>query len=124
MTQKKTYRMGQVNRLLQEEIANLLLTEMEDERLRSLTITEVRTAKDLSHALVFVTTHGDENRDNCMEAANHSAGILRKLLYGRLHLKRVPNLEFRYDESLDRAERIFQTLRRIEEDREEEPLDS
>lgn len=110
MTQRKTYRIAQVNRLLQEEIAELFLTGMEDDRMRYLTVTEVRTSKDLSHAVVFVTTRGGENREECLAAANQAAGYIRKTIYPKLKLKRVPAFEFRYDESLDRAERIFRAL--------------
>ncbi len=114
MTQKKYYRIAQVNRLLKDEIASLLLMELEDDRLKQLTVTEVRTSKDLSHAVVFVTTGGEEYRKLCMEAAQRSAGYIRKQLYSRLRLKHIPFLEFRYDESLDRAERIFEKLEHIQ----------
>ena len=119
MTQKKVYRMAQINRLLQEEIAGLFLTEMQDVRLLKLTVTEVRTSKDLNHAVVFVTTQGKNNREAGVAVANHAAGYLRKLLFARLHLKRIPALEFRYDESLDRAELLSQTLQKIQTDLEE-----
>lgn len=113
MTQKKTYRLAQVNRLLREEIAALLLTETQDPRLRDMTVTEVRSAKDLKHALVFATT-GTHDPEEAIQAARKSAGYLRKLLYTRLRLKHIPELEFRYDESLDRANRIFTTLQNMD----------
>jgi ribosome-binding factor A len=114
MTQKKNYRIAQINRLLQEEIAKVLLTELQDSRLRQLTVTEVRSTPDLFHAVVFVTTLGGENRETCLEAARGSAGLLRKILYPRLRIKRIPELEFRYDESLDRAEKIFRALEEMQ----------
>jgi len=116
MTQKKNYRIAQVNRLLQEEIADILLTEIEDERLKQITLTEVRAAKDLSHAIVFITLHKSGDREELLEAARWSAGHIRKLLNSRIRLKRIPELDFRYDDSLDRAERIFRTLDRLQPD--------
>jgi len=120
MTRKKEFRMRQINRLLQEEIADLLLTELQDERLHRLTITEVRTSPDLYHAIVFAATRGAKNREACIEAVRRSAGRIRKLLYSRLHLKRIPELDFRYDESLDRAERIFRTLESLHAEEKDE----
>ena len=116
MTQKKEYRIAQVNRLLKEEIAALLLMELQDERLKQLTITEVRVSRDLSHAIVFATAGGMSDRDSCIEAAKRSAGYIRKLLFSRLRLKHIPELEFRYDDSLDRAMRIFEKLEHVHVD--------
>ncbi len=116
MTQKKVYRMVQVNRLLQEEIAEILLTDLQDERLKDLTITEVRTSKDLKHAIVFITMHKHDNCDEMLDVTQRSARLIRKLLYSRIRLKHIPELEFRYDESLDRAERIFRTLNQLKEE--------
>lgn len=114
MSQKKEYRIAQVNRLLQEEIAGILLTEMQDPRLQELTVTEVRTSPDLQHAVVFVTTRGASHREEYIEAARSSAKLIRKILFPRLRIKKVPELDFRYDESLDRAERIFRTLEAVQ----------
>ncbi|MEW6234301.1 MAG: 30S ribosome-binding factor RbfA [Candidatus Omnitrophota bacterium] len=113
MTQKKNYRIAQVNRLLQEEIADILLTEIDDERLKQITLTEVRAAKDLSHAIVFITLHKSGGREELLEAVHRASGAIRKLLNSRIRLKRIPELDFRYDDSLDRAERITRILDRL-----------
>ncbi|MBI1389130.1 MAG: 30S ribosome-binding factor RbfA [bacterium] len=125
MTQKKTYRIHQINRQLREEIASILLMEMQDEMLKDVTITEVRTSKDLHHALVFTATHKNTDREHALESLNKAAGYIRRLLFGRLRLRHIPELDFRYDESLDRAERIFTQINRLdippaEEDEEDE----
>lgn len=119
MTQKKTYRIAQVNRLLQEEIASIILTELQDERTNSVGITEVRTTRDLKHAQVFFSTHVREHGEEFTEILQQSAGYIRKLLYQRLRLKHIPELDFRYDDSLDKAERIFEMLNEIDTGSEE-----
>lgn len=124
MTQKKTYRLEQINRLLHEQIAELFLTELQDGRLRALTVTEVRTSRDLTSAKVFVTIPREADSDNSLTAANHSAGLIRKLLFSRLRLKRIPELIFRLDESLDRAEKIFSTLETLDLGQDEESIET
>lgn len=114
MTQKKTYRIHQINRQLREEIASILLTEMQDENLHGLTITEVRAARDLSNALVFATAHREADQTQILESAQRAAGYIRRLLFGRLHLRTIPHLEFRYDDSLDKAQRIFEHLHHLD----------
>jgi ribosome-binding factor A len=116
MTQKKNYRIAQINKLLQEEIAGILLTEIQNDLLANATITEVRTSRDLHHAIVFITAHKDQDINDLLESANNSAFEIRKILYSRLRLKRIPEFEFRYDESLDKAERIYKTLSEIDLD--------
>jgi len=123
MTQKKTYRIEQINRLLREEIAAILLMELQDESLAAVTVTGVRASRDLHNALVFITAHQSQDTAPLLDKANRRAGHIRKLLYDRLRLKRIPALEFRYDDTLDKVERIYQTLERIhrEDDRETPP---
>lgn len=111
--------MVQVNRLIQEEVAGILLSDMQDERLHTITVIEVRTTRDLRHAIVFITAHTKEQKEEILKAVNHSAKMIRKLVGSRIHLKRTPELDFRYDESLDRAERIYAKLEEVEEDLEE-----
>ncbi|MBD3265520.1 30S ribosome-binding factor RbfA [bacterium] len=114
MTQKKTYRIKQVNRLLQEEIANIILMELQDERTNDMAITEVRTSKDLKHAVVFVSTHLRDKGEEQTEILRQTAGYIRRLLNRRIRLKYIPQLDFKYDDSLDKAERIFQQLESID----------
>lgn len=114
MTQKKTYRIHQINRQLREEIASILLTEMQDEALHGLTVTEVRTSKDLSNAIVFTTAHRGADYQHAIESCQKAAGYIRRILFGRLHLRKVPHLEFRYDDSLDKAEKIFEHLHHLD----------
>lgn len=120
MTQKKTYRVTQINRLLREEIASIILLELQDERKNDISITEVRVTRDLKHAIVYVSTHIRGKGEAYAELLQNSAGIIRKLLFHRLRLKHIPELQFRYDESLDSAERIFQKLQEIDLGAEEE----
>ncbi|MGI6457832.1 MAG: 30S ribosome-binding factor RbfA [bacterium] len=120
MTQKKSYRIAQVNRLLKQEIADVLLTELQDERLHGLTVTEVRTSRDLKHAIVFITTHKKADPKEMLDIANRSGGLIRKILYNRIRLRHIPELNFQYDESLDRAESIFRTLQNLDLEYKEE----
>lgn len=116
MTQNKTYRMIQVNRLLQEEIANILLSGLQDERMKQVTVTEVRTTKDLRHATVLITIYDDQHREEVLEYINSAAGYIRKMMGSKISLKRTPELEFRYDDSLDNAVRIMHVLDEVKDD--------
>jgi ribosome-binding factor A len=94
--------------LMRGELRDPLLAEA------SLTVTEVRTSRDLRHATVFVTRLGGELGDDLLEALGRAAPYLRGEAARRLHLKYAPELAFRPDTSFAEAARI-ETL--LEEER-------
>lgn len=82
-----------------------------------ITLTRVAVTADLQLARVFYTQLGDGRaRRDTERALVRATPFLRRQLGGRLRLRRVPELEFRFDESVARQERIEQILRDLHED--------
>ena len=105
-------RTDRINELLREEIALMLRSEVHDPRVGLATITAVETSPELDHARVYFTMTGDEDEREEMQAGLASAApFIRGQLSKRLHMRRVPELHFRYDSQLDEAARIEQLLR-------------
>lgn len=105
-------RTDRVNELLREEIASMLHGEVRDPRVSLATITAVETSPELDHARVYFTTLGDEEEQAEVQAGlDSAASFIRTQLSRRLHMRRVPELHFRYDRMLDEATRIEQLLR-------------
>jgi ribosome-binding factor A len=105
-------------RLAQEihgRLATILRERTQDPRLELLAITEVKVAPDASFARIFYRTLGD--LDETVAALEKAKPYLRRCLAGELHVRRVPELDFRVDESLDRAERLDSVLRDLERER-------
>jgi ribosome-binding factor A len=105
-------------RLAQEihgRLATILRERTQDPRLELLAITEVKVAPDASFARVFYRTLGD--LDDAVAALEKAKPYLRRCLAGEMHVRRVPELDFRVDESLDRAERLDSVLRDLERER-------
>jgi ribosome-binding factor A len=86
--------------LMRGELRDPLLAEA------SLTVTEVRTSRDLRHATVFITRLGGEPGDDLLAALARAAPFLRGEAARRLHLKYAPELAFRPDTSFAEAARI------------------
>jgi ribosome-binding factor A len=106
--------MAQVDHLLQREIGDILIGEVSDSRLAMFTVTGLRTGRDLGHARVYVTYLGEEEEvEPALQVLRKAAGHIRKVLGGRIHLKRTPALEFFYDESTIRGTRILTVLREM-----------
>ncbi len=93
------------------ELSGLLAREVKDPGIGFVTITRVRTTRDLQLARVFYTVLGDPTaRTGTARALRRAAPFLRRQIGQRLRLRRVPALEFRFDESVDGENRIEQLL--------------
>lgn len=110
-----TRRQERVADLLQEEISDLLQRKMRDPRLEFVTVTAVKVSSDLRHARVYVSLLGsEEERQAALAGLQHAAGFLRHELWASLSLRRVPELTFVLDESIERGQRILELLDQLE----------
>lgn len=96
------------------ELGQLLAREVHDPGIGFVTITRVHVTPDLQHARVFYTVLGDERARRSSDRALHRAiPFLRRQIGSRLRLRRVPELEFLYDESIAGQDRIEQLIHEI-----------
>ena len=91
----------------------MMVTEMNDERVRFATVSLVRPTRDLRSARVMVSATGsDAERAAVIAGLRHAEGYLRGELGQRLeNLKTIPHLHFELDESIAYAVRVNATLR-------------
>jgi ribosome-binding factor A len=109
-------RQERVNDLLQEELSRMILRELKDPRLAHglISITEVEVSPDLRHAIVFISHLGEESdRAGIMEGLRHSAHYLHSELVHRLKMKRVPELDFRFDPTIERGARLASLINQV-----------
>jgi ribosome-binding factor A len=100
--------------LIRAELALLLTREVHDPGIGFVTITRVQMTPDLQQARVFYTALGDDKaRAATAKALGRASVFLRRQIGSRLRLKRVPELEFLYDESIAGQDRIEQLLNNI-----------
>jgi ribosome-binding factor A len=103
---------------IREEIAALLAREVHDPGIGFLTITHVKVTPDLQQARVYYTTMGDaQARKQSHRALERVTPFLRRHLGRRLHLRRIPELQFFFDESIERHDRIERILQEIHAER-------
>lgn len=97
---------------IQRELAEIIRAEMKDPRVPSLvTITAVEVSPDQAHAKVFFTLFGNEEQVSAAtEGLRRAAGFLRTQLGGRMKLRTVPQLDFRYDASVERGVRLTRLI--------------
>ena len=103
----KNYRPIRISDQIQVELDALIRQRMKDPRLSAVTITAVLVTRDYSHATVYVNSYlGRESLLNSLKALRDGAGFLRIHLRHELRIRTIPELHFKEDDTLDRAERI------------------
>ena len=110
-----THRVEQVNKLLRREISDLLQRQIKDPRLGSfVAITDVSTSHDLRHAKAFVSCIGDKKeKQEILSVLAGASGFFRKELAKRLKLRRIPELSFHWDDSIERGVRLLELIDKV-----------
>jgi ribosome-binding factor A len=108
----QTYkRTDRISTQLRKEIALLVHAAVRDHALPSVSVSDVEVSRELDIATVYVTTLLADQSKAATTALNEMAGEFRHALSQLLSIRRVPELRFRYDDSIDKGERIESLLR-------------
>lgn len=104
-------RILRINELLREELSILIRTA-KDPRLQGLvSVTAVETSPDLQQARVYVSMLGSqEERQQLLEGLRAARSFFRRELISRLDLRKVPELAFIQDDSIERGARVLSLL--------------
>ena len=111
-------RLDRLAEQLRIELGALIGGELDDPRVRMVTVTQVHLSKDMRHARVRVSALGSKvDRQRSLDGLNSARNFLRRQLSHRLpRLKRTPELTFDYDESVENETRIEELLSQIHTD--------
>ena len=104
-------RSDRVAALLRREVASLVHHDVRDGLVPEMSVSDVEISRDLAHATVYVTALSPESAKPGIEALNERAKSYRQSLAKALALRHMPQLYFRYDDSIDRGEHIDSLLR-------------
>ena len=105
---KRSYaRSDRMNQQLLEIISSAMISEVRDPRVQHVQITAVQVTQDMSHARVYYVLLQDERRKEAVQSAlERLTGFMRGHVASELQIKHVPELVFKYDESIDRGRRM------------------
>ena len=110
-------RSEKVAEAIQQIVSELLIRGLKDPRIGFVTITGVRMTDDLSMARIFFSVVGsEEDKKNTLAGLKSASGFIRKEVGTQLKLRHVPEIHFRFDDSLERANTIERLLRQIHEE--------
>lgn len=107
-------RPARVGDQIRMELTELIARRVKDPGIGFLTITDVTVTPDLQIARVYYTTIGDEKaRTETRRALGRATPFLRREVGQRLQLRRVPELEFFFDQSVERGDRIERIIQEL-----------
>jgi len=112
------YRPDRVGDQIRRDLSDMLTRgDVHDPGIGFITLTRVKVSPDLQVARVFYTTLGDaQARDKTAKALERATAFFRRRIGSRLRLRRVPEIEFRFDETIQHQDRIEQILRDLREE--------
>ena len=100
-------RLLRIGDMIQRVLASQLLKEVQDPRLKLVSISGVEVSKDLAHAKIFISYLGpDEKLLAALEALKKAGPYLRRLLAKEMDLRTVPELHFVRDETSEYGSRM------------------
>lgn len=99
-----------------EEISKIIKEEVKDPDISFVTITSCNISSDLSYAKVYCTCLNDGRRDEILKTLNKASGFIRKELCNRVEIRKMPEINFVYDNSIEYGNKIEQILEEIKKE--------
>lgn len=107
-------RPDRVGEQIRQELTDVIAREVHDPGIGFITLTRVKVTPDLQIARVYYTLMGDDQaRRETAKGLSRAAAFLRRHISQRIRLRRAPELEFFYDESIARQDRVEQILQEL-----------
>lgn len=110
-----SYKLGRTTEDIRREVS-AILRELKDPRVSGcmLSVVRVEVTNDLSHCKVYISAlEGMEKAKEAASVLGKASGFIRHELMNRLELRKVPELHFIADDSIEHSADIQRILREI-----------
>jgi ribosome-binding factor A len=99
---------------IREVVSMAILAELNDPRVRAVTVTYVEVSRDLRYAKVHVSVMGDEARQKLtLHGLQSAAGFLQAKIAERIDIRYTPKLSFLLDQGVKRSIAVAQILQQV-----------
>ena len=103
-------RMNRIEDLLHKEIANIIVRRIDNPEIKNtVTITDIKVSKDIRSAIVYFTTLNN-NHKKIEKAINALRPTIKLYLSKNVHLKRIPDIKFIFDDTVIKGQKIDKLL--------------
>ena len=111
-------RVRRVSELVRRQVSHFIVRELADEGLGIVSVTAVDMSRDLQQATVYVSSLAQgPDVESILFVLEENVPAVRRDLAQSLHLRRVPDLTFRYDESVELGQRLTKMIDELGLDR-------
>ena len=111
-----------INDLVRQYVCDLIEREINDPRIAGVTVTDVEVSQDVRHATVYYSVIGDDaKKEEVAQGLRSAAGWMSRELAKRLRTRNTPHVHFRFDQGLERDDRMSQLLDQIKAEDEKRP---
>ena len=108
-------KLDRLGHIFTEEISKIINEEVKDDDIKFVTITAVDITSDLSYAKVYFTTLKPEFKDETQKALNKAANFIEIELSKRIQIRKMPQISFHYDNSIEYGNMIEERIKEIKE---------
>tara|TARA_B100001109_G_C18788833_1_gene439075 strand:- start:339 stop:668 length:330 start_codon:yes stop_codon:yes gene_type:complete len=103
-------RMHKIEDLIHKEIANIIVTRIDNQDIKNtVTITDIKVSKDIRSAIVYFTTLKNDYK-KIEKTMNILKPTIKYYLSKNIHLKRVPDFKFIFDDTVIKGQKINKLL--------------
>ena len=105
-------KIDRLNTAFVEKSSEIIHNDVKDNDVKMVTITDARITNDLSFAKIYFTTM-DGDRKKVLNALNKASGFIRSMLCEKIDIRKMPEITFVYDESIEYGKKIEDIIERI-----------
>ena len=109
-------KLERLGHIFTEEISKIIHTELRDESIGFITITYTKISSDLSYAKVYFSLLDLSRKDEVEKKLNKASNFIRTNLFDRVEIRKMPELTFVYDESIEYGNKIEHIIDEINGD--------
>lgn len=107
-------KLDRLNKAFVEKISEIIHNDIKDNDINLVTITDARITNDLSFAKIYFTSL-DNDSNKVFKALNKASGFIRTKLCEKIEIRKMPEITFVYDKSIDYGKKIEDIIERIHE---------
>lgn len=107
-------RVNRVAEQMKKELGEIILQKVKDPRIGFVTVTDVEVTGDLQNATIFISVLGtDKEKEDTLLGLNKAKGFIRAEIGSRIRLRKTPEIEFEFDDSIAYGNHIQKLLTQV-----------
>ncbi len=109
-------RVEKLNKLIKEEVSDIIQKEIKDPRIGFVTVMRVEVSVDLRQAKVYISVYGGKkDKEKSMKGLESAKGYIQGEIGRRVRLRYTPEISFKLDESLEKGFRVLEIMKQMED---------